>query len=144
MNEFKALGKSGVGASKELETFPTPSPLVRSVTMTSDEVTALCPITGQPDFYTVSIIYHPKELCIESKSLKLYLQSFREEGLFVEALSAEIAKTVAMAVKPYDVSVQITQVPRGGVEIVAISTWFSGLDDSVDGAFAESLKETPL
>src|SRR4051812_39257662 len=64
-----------------LDTFPAP-PAVTVVRMVSDEVTALCPITGQPDWYEVAITYRPDQSCIESKSLKLYFQTFRNEGIF--------------------------------------------------------------
>ena len=60
----------------------------------SDEVTSLCPVTGQPDWETVRIEFEPGPYCIESKSLKLYLWSFREEGAFCEALAARIAGDV--------------------------------------------------
>lgn len=61
---------------------------VRRVVLESDEVTSLCPVTGQPDWETVHIEFEPGAYCIESKSLKLYLWSFREEGHFCEALAA--------------------------------------------------------
>ena len=86
---FKALG-SKVTKFTRLETFPAPKG-VRRVTCTSDEVTALCPVTGQPDWYVVEILYGPNRLCVESKSLKLFLQSFRQEGHFCEEFSRIIA-----------------------------------------------------
>jgi len=72
---FKALGKKVI-EFQGLETFPAPD-LCDLVVMTSDEVTAVCPVTNQPDLYTVEIRYKPYNLCLESKSLKYYLQSFR-------------------------------------------------------------------
>ena len=80
----------------------------------SDEVTSLCPVTGQPDWETVRIEFEPGPYCIESKSLKLYLWSFREEGAFCEALAARIAQDVYEACKPAWVKVTVTQKPRGG------------------------------
>ena len=94
---------------------------VDHVTMTSDEVTAMCPVTGQPDMYDVSITYRPYKLCLESKSLKLYLQSFRNEGLFVEQLAHVIAQDVCEALDALHVSVMVTQKPRGGIEIDAFA-----------------------
>jgi 7-cyano-7-deazaguanine reductase len=116
--EFKALGKTTRAPSRELETFPTP-PSVTKVVLETDEVTSLCPVTGQPDWETVRIEFEPKERCIESKSLKLYLWSFREEGVFCEALAAKIAQDVFDAIKPKSVTVTITQKPRGGITISA-------------------------
>ena len=82
---------------------------------TSDELTSLCPLTGQPDFNTIEIDYEPHEKCIESKSLKLYLWSFRDKGAFVEQLAAEIAEEVRRSAEPHHVRVTITQHARGGI-----------------------------
>jgi 7-cyano-7-deazaguanine reductase len=116
--EFKSLGKNTRAPSRELETFPTPASVTK-VVLESDEVTSLCPVTGQPDWETVRIEFEPGALCIESKSLKLYLWSFREEGVFCEAFAARIAKDVFDAIKPKSVTVTITQRPRGGITISA-------------------------
>lgn len=86
----------------------------------SDEVTANCPVTGQPDFYTVTITYCPAGFCVESKTVKLYLQSFRNKGLFCEAFASEVAQKFANALLvPVDCTVK--QTPRGGVAIEAHS-----------------------
>ena len=90
--EFVALGQPGSSAYVGLETFENPG--VSSVEMTSDELTAMCPITEQPDIYTATIEYEPAALCLESKSLKLYLASFRNEGAFCEALAVRSATTL--------------------------------------------------
>lgn len=116
--EFKSLGKTTRAPSRELETFPTPASVTK-VVLESDEVTSLCPVTGQPDWETVRIEFEPGARCIESKSLKLYLWSFREEGVFCEALAAKIAQDVFDAIKPKSVTVTITQKPRGGITISA-------------------------
>lgn len=97
-----------------LETFPAPATCTR-VRFTSDELTSLCPITGQPDFNTIEIDYEPNEKCIESKSLKLYLWSFRDKKAFVEQLAADIAEEVRHAAEPTHVRVTITQHVRGGI-----------------------------
>ncbi len=92
-HEFVALGHAGSDAYAGLETFPNPG--VTSVELVSDELTAVCPITGQPDFYTATIRYEPGALCLESKSLKLYLARFRDQGAFCEALAVQIRDAVA-------------------------------------------------
>jgi 7-cyano-7-deazaguanine reductase len=91
--------------------------------MTSDELTAVCPITGQPDLYTATIEYEPAELCIESKSLKLYLMQFRDEGHFCEALAVRIRDDVAAALELDRERVRVTlvQKARGGITITASS-----------------------
>ncbi len=118
--EFQALGKHVTAPSKTLETFPKPE-YVTHLTMSSDEVTSLCPVTGQPDYETVIIDYEPDALCIESKSLKLYLWSFREEGAFCEALAARIASDVFATVQPFRCTVTVEQRPRGGITIRAVA-----------------------
>jgi 7-cyano-7-deazaguanine reductase len=87
------------------------------VTLISDEVTALCPVTGQPDFYTVEIQLRGGH-SLESKSLKLYLQTFRDKGIFCEDFAGQIAADVANATNSYS-WVCVTQKPRGGISIVA-------------------------
>lgn len=116
---FKALGQSGVvQPTRLLERFSRPLNIFK-VVMVSDEVTALCPVTGQPDQYTVTITYYPRRWCIESKSLKLKLQSYRMRGLFCEAFAHELADHVQASVAAKQVTVSIVQKPRGGVSIVA-------------------------
>ena len=81
----------------------------------------MCPVTGQPDIYVATIEYEPDKLCLESKSLKLYLASFRNEGAFCEALAVRIRDDVAEALElPRErVSVALEQKARGGITIVA-------------------------
>ena len=104
-----------------LETFPNPG--VSSVEMTSDELAAVCPVTGQPDLYVATIEYRPGALCLESKSLKLYLNGYRNERHFCEALAVKIRDDVAQALElPADgVSVSLVQKARGGITITARS-----------------------
>ncbi|HYX81455.1 MAG TPA: preQ(1) synthase [Gemmatimonadales bacterium] len=99
------------------EAFPAPN--VQSVTMTGTEFTSICPRTGQPDFGTVTIEYEPGERCIESKALKYYLWSYRDEGAFCESLAAQIADDVVYAINPKSVAVRVTQNVRGGIALVA-------------------------
>lgn len=81
------------------------------------EFTALCPITGQPDFGRIVIRYIPDKLCLESKSLKLYLFSFRNHGTFHEEAVNRIRDDVVRAVKPRKAFVQGVFKPRGGISI---------------------------
>ena len=99
---------------EHLETFPRPSSVTR-VRFTTDEVTSMCPVTGQPDFSSVEIDYEPATRCIESKSLKLYLWGFREQQIFAEGLAAAIAAEVQRAAEPTSVKVVVTQHVRGGI-----------------------------
>lgn len=117
--DFVALGQPGSDAYAGLETFANPG--VSHVEMTSDEVTAVCPITGQPDLYVATIEFWPQALCLESKSLKLYLSSFRNEGVFCEALAVKMRDDVAQALElPADkVRVTLEQKARGGITITA-------------------------
>jgi 7-cyano-7-deazaguanine reductase len=116
---FVALGHAGSDHYAGLETFANPG--VASVELASDELTALCPVTGQPDLYRVRIACRPDTLCLESKSLKLYLARFRNEGCFCEALAVRIRDDVAAALAlPHErVSVSLEQKARGGITISA-------------------------
>jgi 7-cyano-7-deazaguanine reductase len=116
---FVALGHAGSEHYAGLETFENPG--VAKIEMTSDELTAVCPITGQPDMYVVTIEYAPKLVCLESKSLKLYLAGYRNEGHFCEALAVKIRDDIAEAagLTADDVTVTLSQKPRGGIEITA-------------------------
>lgn len=119
-NEFKALGKAVHAPSKELETFPKPAH-VSQVVFTSDELTSLCPVTEQPDFNTVVIEYHPDQLCVESKSLKLYLWTFRETRIFGEALAGTIAHDLFAKLRPFSCKVTLHQNVRGGLQMTAVA-----------------------
>ena len=90
---LSVLGSDRRGPIEHVECFPAP-PTITKVRFSTDEVTSLCPVTGQPDISSVEIEYEPDRLCIESKSLKLYLWSFRDRPVFAEALAAEIAAEV--------------------------------------------------
>ena len=87
--------------SKQLETFTNPARNVDyTIRMTLPEFTCLCPKTGQPDFAIFDLEYVPDELCVELKSLKLYIWSFRDRGAFHEAVTNEIADDLANATAP--------------------------------------------
>jgi 7-cyano-7-deazaguanine reductase len=108
------LGADIRGPMDHLEWFPAPAHCTR-VRFSSEELSSVCPITGQPDLSSVVIEYEPNERCIESKSLKLYLWSFRDRPAFAEALAAEIAAEVQRAAEPRSVRVVLTQHVRGGI-----------------------------
>jgi 7-cyano-7-deazaguanine reductase len=120
-DEFVALGHAGSEQYAGLETFENPG--VTRVEMTSDELTAVCPITGQPDMYVAMIEYEPHRLCLESKSLKLYLARYRNEGAFCEALAVRIRDDIAEALElePSNVRVTLRQKARGGITITAVA-----------------------
>lgn len=99
------------------EAFPAPD--VQRVVMTAHEFTAVCPRTGQPDFGSVRIEYTPDQQCLESKALKFYLWSFRDEGAFCEDLAARIADDVVLAISPRQVTVEVSQNIRGGISLMA-------------------------
>ena len=118
--DFSILGKTTREPMRALETFEKPQS-VQTVIMKSGEVTSLCPVTGQPDWDTVTIEYAPDKLCVESKSLKLYFWSFREEGHFCESLADRIANDFFNACEPFWCKVTVAQKPRGGIEITSVA-----------------------
>jgi 7-cyano-7-deazaguanine reductase len=112
------LGQTVRHPIEHLECFPAPDH-VTTVRFTTGELMSMCPVTGQPDISQLVLEYTPDGSCIESKSLKLYLWSFRDRKVFCEALAAEIAEEVVRAADPHDVTVTLTQQPRGGIVIEA-------------------------
>jgi len=114
------LGSTVRHAIDHVEVFPAPAN-VSVVRFTNDELNSMCPVTQQPDLSHVVIEYAPDQWCIESKSLKLYLWSFRDRAVFAEALAAEIAGEVMTTASPTWVKVTLTQRPRGGIEVQAIA-----------------------
>jgi 7-cyano-7-deazaguanine reductase len=87
------------------------------VEFTTNELTATCPITGQPDFYELKLSYRPKQALIESKSLKLYLWGFRDRGIFAEDLAATLLEDLVGACDPAEMTIDLTQQVRGGLQI---------------------------
>ena len=101
-----------------LETVPNPHPdAIYLVRFTAPEFTTLCPITGQPDFAHLVIDYVPKLKLVESKSLKLYLASFRNHGNFHEACTVAIGKRLADLLQPQWLRIGGYWFPRGGMPI---------------------------
>ena len=102
--------------SKSLETFPNPQPgRDYTIRMKVPEFTCLCPKTGQPDFATIHVEYVPEELCVELKSLKLYMWSFRNEGAFHERVTNGILDDLVHAVQPRFMRVTAEWYVRGGI-----------------------------
>lgn len=120
MSEFKAL-KPKQNEYQGLESIEL-DPSMIEVVYQSDELISSCPITGQPDMYTVAIRVLPDPgdaRGLESKSLKLYLMTYRDGGIFCEDIAAKIAKDVAKVTHALTVEVAVEQKRRGGIAIVA-------------------------
>jgi len=99
-----------------LETFPNPhSDVEYTITNTIPEFTTLCPVTGQPDFAVITIETIPDALCIELKSLKLYMLSYRSRGAFHEAVTGKIMKDIIAVIAPRFVRVTGDFAIRGGI-----------------------------
>ena len=123
VDHLTALGNKVDGSltAAQLETFAKPKH-VDEVVFTSHEVGALCPVTEQPDLYTVIITYEPDEVCVESKTLKLYLTTFRNTGIFGEAIAATIADDLFNALKPHYIKVEARQQIRGGLQMTTFAS----------------------
>ena len=110
--------------SKNLETFKNPAP-DRDYEIAFDvpEFTCLCPMTGQPDFAHFTIRYVPDQLCVELKSLKLYLQAYRTQGIFYEAVVNVILDDLVSALSPRRLTVEGDFRVRGGISSVVTATY---------------------
>ena len=118
-----------------LERFPSPlrqqsnpgngSWIAGLINIEAPEVTSLCPITGQPDFATIKIEYTPQEWCVESKSLKLYLNGFRNHGMFHEKMTQRIADDLIRLLEPQFMRVTGEFAPRGGIRFWPSVTYHS-------------------
>ena len=108
--------------TKQLETFTNPqADRDYTIRMQIPEFTCLCPRTGQPDFATLELEYVPDRLCVELKSLKLYLWSFRERGAFHEAVTNEIANHLEVAVQPRFLRLAARFNVRGGIYTTVVA-----------------------
>lgn len=109
---------------QHLDTFPNPYPDREYVIeFTAPEFTCLCPMTGQPDFATITITYTPAHTCVELKSLKLYLWSFRDVGAFHEKVTNQILDEIVAAVAPVRARVVGDFYVRGGIKTVVTATY---------------------
>ena len=116
MASNEALGASLNRPGTGLETFPNPAPeRDYTIRMEIPEFTCLCPKTGQPDFATLTLEYVPDERCVELKSLKLYVWSFRDRGAFHEAVTNEILERLVDATMPRFMRLSARFNVRGGV-----------------------------
>jgi len=108
--------------SKRLETFPNPSPRRDyRIEMEIPEFTCLCPKTGQPDFATLRLQYVPDRLCVELKSLKLYVWSYRDEGAFHEAVTNRILDDLVAATRPRYMRLEARFSVRGGIYTTVVA-----------------------
>ena len=87
------------------------------VEFSTTELTAICPVTGQPDFYELKLSYRPGTRLLESKAMKLYLWRFRDRGIFAEDLAALLLQDLVGACEPEEMTVDLTQQVRGGLQI---------------------------
>ena len=92
-----------------------------TVTLEAEDFTSLCPVTGQPDYAALTIRYEPREWLVETKSLKLYLQTFRTRGAFNETLVQEIADYLLSQLKPRWLTVEGHFHARGGIKVSALA-----------------------
>jgi len=108
----------------ELELFENPRPeRDYNITVRCPEFTSVCPRTGQPDFGEIIIEYCPNKVCIELKSLKFYMQSYRNKGIFYETLTNEILDDLSKACKPRRMKVTASFTPRGGISTEVIAEY---------------------
>ncbi|MHB8930258.1 MAG: preQ(1) synthase [Melioribacteraceae bacterium] len=107
---------------KLLVTFPNPNPERDYIIIhTAPEFTSVCPVTGQPDFATIVLEYIPEKICVELKSYKFYLQSFRNDGIYFEAVTNRILNDMIKVMKPRYIKITANFNTRGGIssEIIA-------------------------
>ena len=118
LKSLTVLGKEKSIPARKLETFPNHHPeRDYVVTMLTEEFTCVCPLTGQPDFAKITIRYIPDTLILESKSLKLYLQSFRNQGTFHEHVSNVILDDIVSTLAPRWCKMTAEFAIRGGISI---------------------------
>jgi 7-cyano-7-deazaguanine reductase len=116
------LNRNAGGPSGDLMTFANPAQECDyTIRMTLPEFTCLCPVTGQPDFATLELEYVPDRLCVELKSLKLYIWSFRDRGAFHEAVTNEIVDRLAGAVNPRFMRLTARFNVRGGIYTTVVA-----------------------
>ena len=109
-------------SSKQLDVFPNPKPSRDyTIRIESPEFTCLCPKTGQPDFATLKLEYIPDQLCVELKSWKLYLWSFRDEGAFHEDVTNQILDDLVKAIEPRYARLEAEFNVRGGVYTTVVA-----------------------
>lgn len=120
--ELTKLGNPDAKSDRAIEAFPIDDP-TQVITLDCAEFTCRCPITGQPDWATISISYRPCTLAVETKSLKLYLETFREEGIFHEHLATRMRDDLVAALQPVSLTVTVRFNARGGIAVTASSSY---------------------
>jgi len=115
------LGNPDARPDRRVEAFPIGDPS-QQISLHCSEFTCRCPITGQPDWARITIDYRPGRHAIETKSLKLYLETFREEGIFHEHLATVIRDDLVAALEPAALSVTVDFNSRGGIAVRATSS----------------------
>ena len=116
----RVLGRETRGpiGAEQLDTVPWNHAGVDAVVeYSTSELTAICPVTGQPDFYELKLSYRPATQLLESKAMKLYLWGFRDRGVFAEDLAAILLEELIAACEPEEMTVDLTQQVRGGLQI---------------------------
>ncbi|MBD3237213.1 MAG: NADPH-dependent 7-cyano-7-deazaguanine reductase QueF [Candidatus Eisenbacteria bacterium] len=114
---MKKIPRRPVRPSRKLETFPNPKPQRDyEIEMNAPEFTCVCPMTGQPDFATLRITYVPDRVCVELKSWRDYLWSYRNKGAFHEAVVNKIADDMVRALRPRWMQVEGEFRTRGGIQ----------------------------
>ena len=109
---------------EQLETFANEFPgRDYVVEIVCPEFTSVCPKTGQPDFGTLTITYTPAEKCVELKSLKVYLQQFRNEGIFYENVTNSILDDLVAVLSPEWITLEASFTPRGGISTTVTARW---------------------
>ena len=109
--------------TRRLESFPNPNPQRDyEIRFECPEFTCLCPMTGQPDFATIRIQYTPNRRCVELKSLKLYLWSYRDRGAFHEAVTNQILDDLVSALSPRKMTVEGDFYVRGGIHTRVVAS----------------------
>ncbi len=114
-------------SADQLDTFPNPKPgRDYSIEIICPEFTSVCPLTGQPDFGTITYIYTPGDVCVELKSLKLYLQRYRNQGIYYEQVTNRLLDDFVAVAKPMRAKVISTWTPRGGISTNVTCTYEAG------------------
>ena len=112
-----------------LETFDNPNPQREyTIEIVCPEFTSVCPRTGQPDFGTLTITYVPDAKCVELRSLKFYLQQFRNEGVFYETLTNRIVDDLAAVLRPRRLTLSAAFTPRGGITTTVTASVQQGIE----------------
>jgi 7-cyano-7-deazaguanine reductase len=121
------MAATDVPSADQLETFPNPNPgRDYAIEIVCPEFTSLCPKTGQPDFGTITFTYTPGELCVELKSLKLYLQRYRNQGIFYESAVNRLLDDFVKACRPRRCKVVGAFTPRGGITTTVTCSYEAG------------------